>query len=86
MRINLSLFLFCPNKLHPLFIFSSKKVECHPCAGFVSMLGEGNSDDGHGTNYFYYMANALTSLYPKYFGIFSISSVRLASYHSTGML
>lgn len=61
-------------------------MECHQPAGFVSVLGEGNGDDGHDTGYFYCRGYALASLYPKYFGIFSISSVRLASYHSTGML
>lgn len=69
-----------------MFAFTSSKVECHQSAGFVSMLGEGNCGDGHDTDYFYCMGNALASLYPKYFGIFSISSVRLTSYHSTGML
>lgn len=82
------MFFFCPNILCSLLVVicTSAKVECHQSAVFVSMLGEGNGVDDHDTDYFYRMGNALAYLYPKYFGIFSISSVRLASYHSTGML
>jgi len=42
-----------------VFTFSSTKVEWHQSAGFVSMLGEGDGDDGHDTDYFYCMGNAL---------------------------
>lgn len=45
--------------------FRSTKVECHQSAGFVSMLGEGNGDDDHDNNYFYWRGNALASSYPN---------------------
>lgn len=82
------MFFFFPNILCSLLLFTctSAKVDCHQSAGFVSVLGEGNGVDSNDTDYFYHMGNALAYLYPKYLGIFSISSVRLASYHSTGML